>query len=70
MYTGDVNKDGFVNQTDLLLIQNDADNFVTGDRIPEDLTGDGSVELRDILKCYNNSILFVKNCITTESIKY
>ncbi|MBK8554028.1 MAG: right-handed parallel beta-helix repeat-containing protein [Ignavibacteria bacterium] len=60
MYSGDVNQDGFVDQTDLFLIIADSDNFLTGDRLPADLTGDGAVELRDVLRCYNNTTLFAK----------
>ncbi len=60
MYTGDVEQNGYVDQTDLLLINTDSDNFVTGIRVPTDLTGDGAVELRDILRCYNNSTLFAR----------
>jgi hypothetical protein len=60
MFTGDVTQNGFVDQTDLLLIQTDADNFVTGIRIPTDLNGDSAVELRDLVRCYNNATLFAK----------
>ena len=60
MYSGDVNQDGFVEQSDLIDIYNDLSNYISGDRIPTDLTGDSFVDLRDALRCYNNLINFVK----------
>jgi len=60
MYAGDVDQDGFVDQTDVIAIYNDATNFVSGVRIPTDLTGDSFVDLRDVIRCYNNAIIFVK----------
>ena len=60
MYAGDVDQDGFVDQTDVITIYNDANNFVSGVRIPTDLTGDSFVDLRDVIRCYNNAIIFVK----------
>jgi len=60
MYAGDVDQDGFVDQTDVIAIYNDANNFVSGVRIPTDLTGDSFVDLRDVIRCYNNAIIFVK----------
>jgi len=61
MYTGDVDQDGFVDQTDVIAIYNDENNFVSGVRIPTDLTGDSFVDLRDVIRCYNNAIKFVKS---------
>lgn len=60
MYTGDENQDGVVDQVDLLATYNDANEFLTGNRLPTDFTGDGAVELRDILRCYNNTVLFAR----------
>jgi hypothetical protein len=60
MYTGDINQDGFVDNTDLIATANDANEFVSGIRIPTDLTGDDYVDTRDVIRCYNNSSNFVK----------
>ncbi|MEP7145771.1 MAG: right-handed parallel beta-helix repeat-containing protein [bacterium] len=60
MYTGDVNQDGAVTLVDLLLVNNSQLNFSTGIRLPEDLTGDSIVDLKDLLRCSNNVTLFVR----------
>ncbi|MEO8665980.1 MAG: hypothetical protein ABI462_10825, partial [Ignavibacteria bacterium] len=60
MYTGDVNQDGVVNQVDQLAIYNDQTNFVTGVLLPDDLTGDSKVDLKDLLRCANNVTLFAR----------
>lgn len=58
-YTGDVDQNGVVNQSDLIPIYNDATAFVTGNRIVTDLTGDSIVDLRDITRVTNNITRFV-----------
>ena len=60
MFTGDVNQDRAVTLVDLLLVNNSQINFTTGIRLPEDLTGDSIVDLRDIIRCSNNVTLFVR----------
>ncbi len=57
-YSGDVNHDGLIDLTDILLIYNDAVSFITGN-IASDLTGETVVDLNDILIAYNNSVNFV-----------
>jgi len=58
VYSGDVNKDGFIDLADILLIHNDASEFISG-YVLTDLNGDSSVDLQDELICYNNSINFI-----------
>ena len=58
IYSGDVNKDGFIDLTDLILIQNDASEFLSG-YVIADINGDMSVDLQDELISYNNSIKFI-----------
>ena len=55
IYSGDVNQDGYVNSTDLMLIDNDAFNFSSGYR-SADLTGDNFVDLNDLVICDNNAL--------------
>ncbi len=58
-YSGDVNKDNFVNLTDVLNIYNDAAAFQDG-YVVTDVNGDGIVDLTDIIIAYNNSTHFVQ----------
>ena len=58
IYSGDVNKNGFIDLTDLILIQNDASEFLSG-YVIADINGDMSVDLQDELISYNNSIKFI-----------
>jgi len=60
LYSGDVNKDGFITLFDVIPIYNDAINFVTGRYIITDLTGDNIVDLSDVTLCFNNSSNFVR----------
>ncbi len=55
-YSGDVNQDGTIELSDVLLIFNDVSNFTTG---ITDLNGNGSTDLSDLLIAYNNSKNFV-----------
>lgn len=58
IYSGDVNKDGTVDATDLSSIDNDAFNFVSG-YVVTDLTGDGFVDATDYSIADNNATNFV-----------
>ncbi|MBK8553188.1 MAG: SBBP repeat-containing protein [Ignavibacteria bacterium] len=58
VFSGDANQDGFVNLTDVVNINNDVNNFLTG-YISSDVNGDGSVNLTDLIIAYNNSVSFV-----------
>ncbi|MBI2417730.1 MAG: hypothetical protein HYV28_07470 [Ignavibacteriales bacterium] len=58
IYTGDVNQDGFVDFTDLTMIDNDAYNFSTG-YLQTDLTGDNFIDFTDLSLCDNNAYNFV-----------
>ena len=61
IYSGDVNQDGYVNLTDLVAVNNDAYNLVSG-YLVTDLTGDLYTDLTDLLIVNNNSYgLVVKN---------
>lgn len=57
-FSGDVNKDGFIDLTDVLAIYNDANSFLTG-YVVTDITGNDVVDLADVLMAYNNSVSFV-----------
>ncbi len=59
VYGGDVNQDGSVKLSDLIPINNDATNFVTGNNLVTDLTGDENVDLTDIIICQNNLTSFI-----------
>lgn len=58
IYSGDVNQDGFIDLSDLILIDNDSFNFASG-YLNTDLTGDGIVDLNDMIICDNNAFNFV-----------
>ena len=58
MYSGDADQDGIVNLNDLILINNDASQFVTG-YVNSDINGDGSSDLTDLIITFNNSKKFV-----------
>ncbi len=59
IYGGDINRDGFVNLTDIISDLNDGTNFVTGYTVT-DINGDNVVNLTDLLIVANNSNSFVK----------
>ncbi len=58
LYSGDVNQDGFIDLTDVININNDANSFATG-YINTDLTGNNVTDLTDVIMAYNNSVNFV-----------
>jgi len=55
-----VNQDGFITLFDVIPIYNDATNFVYGNYLATDLTGDNIVDLTDVTLCYNNSTNFIR----------
>jgi len=59
MYSGDVNQDGLIDISDVLLCYNDNVNFVSG-YVKTDVTGDGLVDISDVIICYNNNVDFVE----------
>ncbi len=58
IYSGDVNRDGTVDATDVSTIDNDASNFVSG-YVVSDLTGDNFVDGTDFAAADNNAANFV-----------
>jgi len=59
IYTGDVNKDGVIDGTDLIAVDNDANKFISGFNLPTDLDGDNFVDGSDLSICDNNAFDFV-----------
>ena len=58
-YAGDVNQDLFIDISDILLIYNDATNFISGNYLAKDLNWDQIVDITDVLIAYNNSVNFI-----------
>ena len=58
VFGGDIDQDGNVNLTDVLLAYNDANTFVTGYAV-SDVTGNNITDLSDVILTYNNSNLFI-----------
>lgn len=58
MYNGDVNQDGTVDLGDLIEIDNDNANFVTG-YVPTDVDGNNNIDLSDMIIADNNNAAFV-----------
>ena len=58
IFSGDVNRDGTVDATDVSSIDNDAYNFVSG-YVVSDLTGDNFVDASDFSIADNNAANFV-----------
>lgn len=59
MFGGDVNQDGFVDLTDVIAINNNANVFTSG-YIKTDVNGDNFTDLTDVILAYNNSTVFVQ----------
>jgi len=57
-FGGDVNQNGIIDLTDVLLVYNDASIFTSGKKVT-DVTGDHNVDLTDVIIAYNNSSNFV-----------
>jgi len=58
IYSGDVNQDGNIDLTDVVLINNDARVFSSG-YLVTDLNGDYITDLTDLLMGFNNSSIFI-----------
>jgi len=58
IYSGDVNKDGTIDASDLSLIDNDAFGFISG-YVLTDINGDGFVDGSDYSIAENNAVNFV-----------
>jgi hypothetical protein len=58
VYSGDVNQDGAVNESDALLVGNSAAAFSSG-YISSDINGDGLVDAQDLVVIDNNAAGFV-----------
>ncbi len=58
IYSGDVNQDGFIDLTDVIMVYNDASIFITGYK-NSDVNGDSITDLTDVIITYNNSNKFV-----------
>lgn len=61
IFSGDVNQDGMIELEDMMLIDNDAVNSVTGFNIPADLNYDEIVDLSDLSICENNAKDYVQS---------
>ena len=57
-FSGDINQDGFIDLTDVIFINNDANNFLSG-YIVSDITGNNTTDLTDVIMAYNNANIFV-----------
>ncbi len=62
IYNGDINQDGVVDLTDLLLVDNDNYNFVTG-YVITDTNGDTIVDLSDLSIVDGNSLNYVTKIV-------
>jgi uncharacterized protein (TIGR02145 family) len=58
IYSGDVNQDGLVDLSDLIAIDNDNMNYVSGN-VVTDVNGDGLVDLSDLILVDNNNVKYV-----------
>ena len=58
IFGGDVNQDGIIDSGDMIPVDNDASNFVTG-YLTTDVNGDGVVNSGDINMLNNNTSVFV-----------
>ncbi len=59
IYSGDVDQNGFIDNNDLLLIHNDAYNFIDGYALT-DLDGNRFVDNNDLLVCDNNAYNLIR----------
>lgn len=58
IYQGDVDQNGFVDLTDLIVVQNASSSFATTPAT--DINNDGETNLTDLIVTYNNSTNFVE----------
>ncbi len=52
--SGDIFQDGFIDGSDLIIVDNDAFSFASGRFLPSDLNGDGFTDAVDMSICDNN----------------
>lgn len=62
IFSGDVDQDGIVDLSDLVLVDNDNANFVTGN-VPTDVNGDNKSDLSDLIIVDNNNAAFVEKVV-------
>ena len=62
IHSGDINQDGFIDLSDLLLIDNDVYNLVTGYTVT-DVNGDGLVNQSDLSLVNTKSLNFVSKVV-------
>ncbi len=62
IYSGDVGQDGNVDLTDMIEVDNDNANFMTG-YLPSDVNGDSITDLSDMIVVDNNNAAFVGKII-------
>lgn len=62
IFSGDVNQDGNIDLTDLVLVDNDNANFVTG-YVATDVNGDSTSDLTDMIIVDNNNAAFVTKIV-------
>jgi subtilisin-like proprotein convertase family protein len=62
IYSGDINKNGFIDLTDVIADYNDVTSFATG-YVKSDVTGNNITDLTDLLLVYNNSVFFVSEIL-------
>ncbi len=58
VYSGDADQNGNINLNDLIIINNDASQFMTG-YVDSDINGDDITDLTDLIITFNNSRKFV-----------
>mgnify|MGYP002078534464 CR=1 FL=1 len=59
IYSGDADQNGYIDLSDMVLILNDVNNFVTGYQ-PTDINGNNITDLQDLILSNNNSINFIQ----------
>lgn len=62
IFSGDLNRDGAIEGTDIALVDNAAFEFLTGYEV-SDITGDGVIEGGDLSIIDNNSFSFIISVI-------
>jgi len=62
LYSGDVNQDGIIDSGDMIPVDNEAANFVTG-YLSSDVNGDGLVDSGDMIMLDNNGALFIAKIV-------
>ena len=62
IYSGDVNQQGDIDLTDVIIIYNDATLFTTGYKVT-DVNGDNFSDLTDVLITNNNAVNFISRVV-------